>query len=733
MKRADREQSVSIGGSAIRMRRTTGGVAELWAEDDLALLRGLGFVHARDRLVQMVLLRLTGEGRLSECLRADDETLAIDVFMRQRGFARTAQEEAAEVPEEGRRFAEAYCAGVNAYLRRHRRPLELLLVGHRPAPWTVADVLLTIKLISYVGLAQLQEDLEKLLIQAVQDGVAIGRLQRLFAPHLDGLTEDLVELIREVTFVRPAVPRLPAAVPVFSASNNWAVSGARSASGFPLQCNDPHMDCRLPPVWYEILGHVPDDYRLGVTVPGVPGLIMGRTKEISYGVTYGMMDMIDFFIEDCRGGHYRRGDEDIPLSMRKEIIRRRGDEPLEVTVFETDQGVLETAPFESRLEDGFYLCRAYSAHRTGAARSLQALAALPAPRTVPEFQRVVREVSLSGNWVIADCAGNIGYQQSGRLPVRSHSGLFPVPAWDDRRRWRETVSAENLSTLLNPESGIIATANDDWNQPGKPQSITAPSGLYRARRLRNLLDGRTGCTLDDMERIQTDVASQQADRFMALVRPLIPDTPAGRILAEWDLRYDSASRGATLFEILYHRLLREVFGEGMFGDRTWGEVVTRTAVVCVYHQHFDEILLNGDESWFGGEGREALFRRIVSEVAAEPVDSVRSWGEAHRVTLRNLFFEENLPPFLSRALGITLGPWPLNGSWATIAQGSIFRLHGRTATAMPVYRFLTDLGENGARTALAGGPSGRIWSGLYAADLDRRWADEYKRLDGAGS
>ena len=166
-----------IDGNRVELARTADGVVQLWAVDDVALAAGLGFTHASDRLVQMMLVRLIGQGRLSECLQSNNETLAIDIFARDMGIQRNAIEDVANLEPEAARFAEAYAAGVNHFLERHRRPLELALVGYRPEPWTIADTFITMTLISYVGLAQTQQDFEKLIVEAIRGGRVGGQAE----------------------------------------------------------------------------------------------------------------------------------------------------------------------------------------------------------------------------------------------------------------------------------------------------------------------------------------------------------------------------------------------------------------------------------------------------------------------------------------------------------------------------------------------------------------------------
>jgi penicillin amidase len=729
MRITQRRRRIEISGTRIELARTTDGVMTLRAEDDLELARGLGFAHAHDRMVQMMMVRLVGQGRLCECLSNDEDTLAIDVFMRQMGFEIDAEADVTNLSEDGLRLGEAYAEGVNRYLETHWRPLEFVLVGYRPQPWTVADTLLTIKLMSFVGLAQSQQDMEKFLIQALAAGVSKDMLADLVAPHLDGLDDDTLSRLSELQYVEPLLPdaiRFLGAAPTLMASNNWAVSGSRSASGSPLQCNDPHLECnRLPAVWYEALMHTADDYRMGATMPGIPGLVMGRTGNVSFGFTYGFMDMVDYFLEECRAGACRREGGFEPLQERTETIVRKGEDPLSITIRENDLGVLESDPREKELSDGFYLTRAWSAHRGGAARSLDALARLPAMRTVPDAQRVVREVAISCNWLLADREGNIGYQQSGLLPDRRHSGLHPVPAWEERWHWRGVVSSDRLHSVLNPPEGFLATANDDHNPPAGPLVINLPMGSYRADRIRALLGERPTHTTDDMELIQTDLYSLQAEHYMEILRPMLPDSFAGRLLHGWDCRYDRASRGATLFETVYHALLQEVFGRGLFGEEVWNTVVASTAILADYYHLFDNILFGMDSAWFGDEGKDGLISRVLKEVLTEvTLEAITPWGKRQQIVMKNIFFDGRLPLWV----GFDHGPIELHGNRATIVQGGVFNSHNRQTTFTPSWRFITDLAENRARTALAGGPSDRRFSKWYTTDVQRWVEGRYKVL-----
>jgi penicillin amidase len=452
---------------------------------------------------------------------------------------------------------------------------------------------------------------------------------------------------------------------------------------------------------------------------------MGRTRDLAFGFTYGFMDMVDYFIEECRDGKIRRGDHWVELDVRHEQILRRGKDPIRIAIRTTPCGVVEANPRTEPLADGFYLARAWSNQSRAASPSLKALRQTLDAGSVPEAQQILKEVTISCNWILADRNGNIGYQQSGRLPARRHSGLHPVPGWDDRYAWDGSVDPDSLHAVLNPKEGFLATANDDLNPPGGPLVINLPMGCYRADRIREVLEGSGLVGVEDMRRLQLDLYSLHAERLMAVLRPLLPESPAADILRAWDLRYDRSSRGAALFEEIYTALLRRVFGEGLFGTDAWDAIASSTTATADYYHLFDDVLLGDDPVWFGDAGREAVFSHVLSEVlhSVDP-STIETWGHHRRVVMANILFGDKLP----RWLGFDHGPIELEGNRATVVQGQIFQAYGRSTSFGVSWRFVTDMSEDTAETILPGGPSGRRFSKWYRSEVDRWLTGEYKVL-----
>jgi penicillin amidase len=727
-----RALSFEAGGRAFTLRRDEHGVMHAAGADDLALAAAYGYAHAHDRALQMLLVRVIGRGRLAELLDDSPASLAVDLFMRKNLFAAASVEEAARLDGRARKLAEAYAAGVNARLGRGG-PWELRLLGVPVEPWAPADTLLTLRLMSFVGLAQAQGDTETVILQALRSGVDRDKLARLFRPYLEGLDDALFEAIRAVRHVPAFVPGLPP-LPGLRASNNVAVAGRFSASGAGLYASDPHLEVnRLPAIWYEVVGTLPGgDFRTGVTVPGVPGLVMGRTRAIAGGFTYGFADTIDFVIEEVKDGRCRRGDAWHPLSGRSETIRRKKAPAVEVALFETDAGVLELPDGATRVEDGLWLARSWTCRREGGAASLEAILDLWAAPDVERAAEAASRIAIPANWLFSGKDGRIAAQQSGLLPRRRReTGLLPLRGWERADLPDGTIPPAGLSRLLDPPEGLLVTANDPGHGEWKPVGVTLSMGSDRADRLRELLAERRAAghalTAADLGAMQADLVSGQARRILSALDSALPDLPAVRVLRAWDRRYDAASRGAVVFERLYSALCEELFGDRLFGAEAWHALRDASLVHPFYFRLFDDVLVREDgAAWFGEEGKDAFVAR-VARAALEGVDaaSLQAWGETRRLFLRHLLLGGKLPP----ALGFDRGPFPLVGGRATVVQGQLLHLAGRESAFCPSWRFVTDLATAAAETALAGGPSDRRFSRWYATDVARWLAFERKTLE----
>ena len=720
----------------VRLERNDAGVAHINAANLEDAQFGLGFCHARDRGLQMLLMRILGRGRGCEQLQDTAELLVWDRFFRRWNLGGDAVSEEAALSERARATVEAYCRGVNLFFSKKGIPWELRLLGCRFETWTVADTFLIAKLAGLIALAQAQTELEQFIVECVRQGIRREQLEELFPGQLGGLDE---ALLRQVRVPEPLVPeslKWASALPRLMASNNWVIAGAKTASGQPFLCNDPHLEVnRLPAIWYEaVLRWQSADgphYAMGATFPGIPGVSIGRTRDLAWGITYAFMDCMDSWVEDCRAGKYRRGDDWLPFETRKEIIRRKKNPPLEIVFHENPHGVLSGNPNET----GYYLATRWSCGEATSATALAGGCGILEARTVEEGQAILgRLANSSWNWVLADRAGNIGYQMSGKAPRRRAgvSGLVPLPGWDPANDWQGFHAPEDLPRALNPPAGFLATANEDLNHLGKVHPINLPMASYRANRIHAVLARPGRRTLAEMQKLQLDLYSTQAELFMPMIRPLLAEFAAQhgeavRLLEEWNLTYASESKAAFLFEQVYRALMSEVFGEsaGAFGAAVLERAMAETCLFFDFYGNFDRILLAEQSVWFGSRTRPEIYRAALTKALPTPPEP---YGQKRKVLMRHLLFGGKLP----RWLGFDR-PLELPGNRATVHQGQIYRGGGRETSFGPALRFVTDLATDEIQSTLAGGPSDRRFSKWYRTGITDWIEGRYKTLRGPGS
>ena len=687
--------------------RDENGIPQISASDINGLHWGMGYCHAMDRGLQMLIMRILGQGRAAELLDGSDEMVEVDRFFRRMNWSGGIAEEKKKLTPEARDAAEAYCQGVNARFSQSF-PWELKLVRVRPETWTVEDSVLLARMTGFLTLAQSQGELERLFVQMVQAGISNAHLEALFPGSTEGLDRAMVNAVQLTERVVPDAVKWGAGAARVMASNNWCVSGSRTASGAAMLGNDPHLETnRLPNIWVEQSFRWPDGYALLMTMPGLPAPLVGRNEHLSWGATYTFMDSIDSWVEHCRDGQFRRGDAWIDFDRRVETIARKKGEPIVETFWENMHGVLDG----DANAEGHRLATRWSGSN-GGAESINALVPLWTARTVAEGMAAFADVESSMNWVFADSGGGIGYQMSGLMPKRPDdwSGFAPRPGWDERFDWDGFVSPDQLPRVHNPDDGMVVTANQDLNHLGQANPINAPMGDYRARRIAQLLAERDDHGVDSFRAIQMDTYSIQAAEFLEILSPILGTGPVADALRAWDCRYEPESTGATAFEMFYAELLVEMFGPAC-GAGVIEHLRDASGAFIDFYQNFDRNLVDPSSPWLGGRGREEVWSAALAKVADRVPEP---WGARNQLTLTNMFFGGKLPGFF----GFDRGPISIRGGRATPHQGQIYSSAGRLTSFTPSLRLVADMSEPVLHSALCGGPSDRRFSKWYTSGVD---------------
>ncbi len=701
----------------ITIERITGDVPLIKASNESDIYYGLGYCHATDRGMQMILMKILGVGTASKHLAASEEMLEIDKFFRRMNWHNQLKEEIEKLNKRDSDLLQAYCDGANAAFAS-KKPWELnLLLGFKDFKWTKEDVIILVRMTGFLTLAQSQGEIERLFVQMVQNGVKKEWLDELFPHILGDYDEVLLKKVKLTEKIVPDAVKWNVASTAFMASNNWVISGNRTNSGSPILANDPHLEIsRLPAVWYEAAAQLGEKYTYAATMPGLPSFLIGRNNSLAWGATYAFLDAIDSWVEKCKDGKYLKDGEWHNFIERKEIIKKKKGQDVEITFYENEHGTLDGNPYE----DGYYLSTKWSGERSGA-NSLKAGFQMWNAENVEHGMEAIGLIESAFSWVFADTSGNIGYQMSGLMPKRSKSGFTPQPGWDSKNDWNGYHPAEDLPRAYNPPEGYIITANNDLNHLGKSSPINIPMGSYRADRIKQLVESEEKIDVAFTKKMHFDTYSSQAELFMKIIRPLLPNTPNGKLLHDWDLCYETDSNGAFLFEMVYRSLFQEVFGE-VLGVNLVEFLQNETGIFADFYANFDAVLLAEQSAWFMGKDRDEIYKKAIQSALNM---EVKTWGEINQITLTHIILGGQLPKFC----GFDRGPFPLLGNRATIHQGQVYTNAGRKTSFAPSFRLITDMGENSIHTNIAGGVSDRRFSKLYNNDFENWRKGIYKKFD----
>lgn len=705
----------------IEIARNSHGIPEITASSLRDSSRALGWVHANDRQMQMMITRIILEGRASEKLAADSALIEADKYIRSLNLYPDIDDQMKKIEPEVLECAVNYTEGVNLYLESTGPLLEFRLLKYRPEPWALRDTMMLAKVFAYFGLSDAQGNMEKLIVQMIQNGIDEKKIRELFPYLKDEIDKELIKKVKLAPPIVPEALRWLSTVPRFTGSNNWVVDGRHTRSGKPVLCGDPHLEVnRMPSIWHEIVIRLPHDTIIGFALPGTPSVVVGRNRNIAYSPTYTFMDMLDFRIEECRDGMYRRGSRWLPFDVRTEVIKTKKGEDIKVNFYENEHGILEGDPSEP----GFYLVRSWSAQRGCGAQELNVIHNVMRSKTVREAMKHYRNLdAASFNFLIADCSGNIGYQMSGRLFARPRgvSGLIPHPGWESRYNSRGFVPKTSLPSLYNPAGGMIVTANQDLNHLGKSEPINLPMAPYRAERIEQMLKKRKKVDVEYMKEIHYDLYSLQGERFMKLLSPLVPDTQNGKFLKEWNYTYSGDSKGASAFENVYRAILLRVFGDHGFGREALNHLLDETSIFNDYFGNFDDIIFNKKSSWFRSGTREDVLKMAVDEGLKQ---KVKPYGKTRRIYFKNLLFGDKIPSFV----GLDYGPIEFPGNSSTVTQGQIFKSGGRTTTFSPSCRIIADMSGTELLTNTTGGNCDRPFTKWYKNNMDGWLNGVYKKL-----
>lgn len=683
------------------------GVPHIYAENEEDLFFTCGFIHASERMWQMDLIRRTGFGRLAELF--GQTVLERDKYARVMGLKEAAKRDLQNLSPQMKDVLYAYSRGINSWLntRKGKWPPEFFVMRYRPEPWTPLDTII----IKQVMAMLLCTDYPSELVRA-------NLMSRLGADKALEILEKDVEIPSFVTVTSTLSGFMDVAFP--QQSNGWVIAGERTESGKPLLANDPHLEINLPPIWYEMHLICPTLNAIGVTIPGVPWIIIGHNDFIAWGVTNSTVDTQDLYIErfNRSGDMYWDKGEWKSLMKTEELIRVKGnEEPERMDVLWTSRGPILSPQIITSQNPISLKWTIFEGERTFDAYHL-----LNKSKNWGDFSAALSLFSSpSQNFLYADKNGHIGYYLSGKIPIRSkETALFPYPSWQDGGDWQGYLDEEENPNIFDPEEGMIITANNrivpedfpyylgvDWDAP------------FRAERIKELLIQRDKHSVKTLQTIQNDVFSKKGELILPLLRQMEGAEgtlkEALDILNNWDLYMDSGREPALYFTFM-NILHEEVFQDELKEDFQSFEFLFRRKEAGILR-----ILSDPYSYWFDDnetdetESREDILKRSLQR-AFRRLDWLYGspnnwdWSEMNAVHFQHVLGRQFLLRFFNR------GSFALGGAPFTVKVN--YHTPQKTSWSAS-YRQIIDLSDwDRSVCVISSGQSGHFMSRFYDNQIE---------------
>ncbi|HUP55942.1 MAG TPA: penicillin acylase family protein, partial [Bdellovibrionota bacterium] len=666
----------------IRIARDAYGIPYIEASSDEDAWFAQGFCQGQDRCFQLEALARVARGRISELF--GPETLGIDRLARRVGFHRHAKLQLQGLDPDIRHMLESFAAGVTAGKKKGcPRPHEFTLLMRRRTPFLAEDTLGILGVMSFLLASNWDAELTRLEVLERDGPEALAAIDR---PYPEWLTTAAAS--GESAGIDPSAVALLGEARELGAllglagggSNNWVISPSRTRSGRPILANDPHLGPLCPPQWYLSSISAPGWRLAGAAFAGTPGISSGHNGHVAWGITAGMVDTTDLFIEEIGpgGNTVREGDRLVPCDVLHEKIRVRG--PWGHRTVEEDIPVTPRGPV---------LGSAIAGRRTLSIKAtwleglpLRGILDLKGVKNFEEFRAAFTKwPSLTLNFVYADREGHIGWQLTGLPPIRkAGSGAIPAPGWDARFGWSGIAETSDLPWLKDPSEGFIATANA---KPATASRADIGSDFldgYRMARIQQALAGREDWDLPSTRKLQLDQKSLVWAEIRGAVMGALATAPSSaerELLERWDGVLSADSQAGSIYELLLHELIRRAAtaraprsADVLLGSTFVPGLIDHPLYSFRRHGWIVRLIRQKPEGWFAQgwdqEIREAFAAgcvRLRREHGEDP--GAWGWGKLRPLEIRHALGQV---PVLRPVFN--LGPVPWGGDTNTVAQAT---------------------------------------------------------------
>ena len=586
-------QTLALAGlrQPVTVRYDDRRVPHVFAQNDHDLYFAQGYLTARDRLWQMEFQTHVAAGRLAEIL--GPARLETDRFFRRMGlpFGAANSLKVMRANPTTRTVLESYSAGVNAYIGQltpATLPFEYKLLDYRPEPWQPLKCALLLKYMAW----DLSGRTDDLRMSNVLRKYGPAVVKDLF-PDYPTREDPIVPVGTPLDFTPLPVPAAPSSFEAAAAmqqlraepdaelgSNNFALSGLKSASGYPLLANDPHLQLNLPSIWYQIQLSAPGVNVYGVTIPGAPAVIIGFNENVAWGVTNVAADVLDFYqlkFRDNTRRAYWHGGRWKPVRRVVERIKVRGQPDRLDTVLYTHHGPVVYDKAEKPFLPQTPIAHALRWTAHDGANEIQTFYQLNRARTYADYTTALASYgSPAQNFIFANNEKDVAIWPNGRFPLKwRDQGKFILDGTDPAHDWSGWIPQAHNPHVKNPARGFVSSANQFSAGPDYPYYLNWTYANYeRGHRINQCLAAMTQATPDSLRQLQNDVLDLNAQRMLPRLLALVSDpasepplpaaSPEAQVLAElrrWPYQYTADAIGPSVFNLWYNNLVKRLWDD----------------------------------------------------------------------------------------------------------------------------------------------------------------------------
>jgi len=704
-------------------------VPHIYAQNTHDALFAQGYIEARDRLFQMEVQSKSAAGRLSELFGS--QTIAIDVSSREQGFEKAAQK-AVDIwmLDDQIDLVHAYVAGVNQYisnLNSRTIPFEYKLLDVKPKPWTALDMVLVKKSMDRM-LCGKSRDIEHSNLLSVLGDTLYHQLFQERNPYDQAIIPDDMDFDFEVNYDQfnealNIIDSFPDQLKEDQikglGSNNWAVHGSRTTTGKPILANDPHLALTLPSIWYEVCMYTPEFESRGVSIPGLPGILVGFNKHIAWGTTNSAHDVKDYYLLkyiDREKGVYEIDGQHKTLTKRTEVIKVKSAKDTTINVFYSDWGPINYISKDGEKDMSVSWLPNQIVDREEYRSFIDILSA----KSYDDFLEGMDHFSFPAqNFIAASKDGDIGIRVTGTLiQKQKNDGRFVKDGSFSVSGTNQIIPKSQLPQARNPESGYLASANQWSTNENYPYYYnTAYFENYRGRRINELLDTGEKLDLETIRSFQHDTynikASEVLPYFLNVIEGLELDTLQSAYMKElssWNFKYEPDLKAPVIFDAWWRSYYSVVYDEI--------KTIRDRMPVMFPNEWVTVDLTTNDPNHDIFDINATTKKETADDIIIQTFMELTA-NKDHLVSLSD--YKNYSIPHIARIGGLNSKKLKLGGS------GNV--LNAISNRAAPSWRMVVALGEEPeAYGVFPGGQSGNPNSPFYKDNIDKWAQGQYHEL-----